>query len=470
MNACLPEESTEVDPVKTAHSASAAVYVLLANASSNPLGLEDWLREIKQAFGVRFAALVAISNEELVAQCFCPRDGRPVDSVCWPWLQEGQAGKYSAKLAPAIPTRSADGSSSFLTMVVPHEGIGWILCLEDGGDRTWSPDEEAALTLAGLGLFQLAPVQKSAQRWVEWSRKVQAQQRLDDAAEVVRHLAHDFNNVLTSVLGFTELSLTQLAPGSPLHGLLTEVYTAAQQGGRLINRLSFFSTRKTVRDSVTASLRQAAEEQEHRLRQAWGDAIALEIQLPPDLPPLSIDVESLRVILGNLFENAREAIDSTGTVRLAARQIELTSQDCLGLLGKARPGGYVEVSVADSGRGFNEFARQRVLSEPFFSTKPRYRGLGLASVYGILSNHGGGIRLEYGAEKGSVVHVYLPCHRRATDVASEGEGEKVGQRGSEKGRDWQDARGTASSGIPSDSSVPAPLPSHSPTFSRSHAG
>lgn len=469
MKPVCPVETTDSDGVSPTHSAAAAVYTLLANASSKPLGLEDWLRETTRAFKAQMAALAAIMDGEPVVEYFFPGETARVDSVRWPWRQERQLNNGGVTAALAAPLRSADGRSSFLTVAVPHEGIRWLLCLEDACARTWSIDEEAALTLAALGLFQLSPVLPGAQKWVGWSRKVQAQQRLEDAADVVRHMAHDFNNVLTSVLGFTELSLTQLSPGSPLHSLLTEVYAAAQQGSQFISRLSFFSARKTVRDGAAALLREAAEAEVHRLRQVWGEAIALEIRVPPELPALSIDVESLRVVLGKLLENAREAIDSTGTVRLAAREIRLTRQDCLALVGNAGPGAYVEISVADSGRGFSDLARERVLAEPFFSTKPRYRGLGLASVYGILTNHGGAIWLDHSLEKGSSVHVFLPSQRSPGDASSGGEGEQVRQRESEKGRERQAGTGTAPSRVPSNSSVPAPRPSHAPTFLPSHA-
>jgi len=335
MKALLPAEATQTKAGTTTHSASAAVYTLLANASANPLGLDDWLRELREVLRARRAALVAILNGEVVVQYCFPNEAGLMDSVSWPWQYERQSLGTSAKPGPAVPTRSADGCSSFLTVAVPHEGIDWFLRLEDTYHRTWTTDEEAALTLAALGLFQLSPVQRSAQRWLPWSQRGQAQQRLEDAAALVSHLAHDFNNVLTSVLGFTELSLTQPSPGSPVHRLLTEVYTAAQQGSQLINRLSYFSSRKAVRDGAKASLGPAADEEMHRLRQAWGDAIALEIAVPPDLPALAIDGESLRVLLHHLVENAREAIASTGTVRLAAREVELTRLDCLELLGKA---------------------------------------------------------------------------------------------------------------------------------------
>jgi signal transduction histidine kinase len=421
MKALMPAQPREVDPVRASRSASAAIYTLLTAASANPLGLEDWLKEVTQALKARLAALAAIVNDEPVVESFFSGEAGRQAVVSWPWQQDRQFPHEYAQHGPAVASHSADRRSSFLTLAIPREEIRWLLCLEDRYDRTWSREDQAALTLAGLGLFQLAPVQPGAQRWLEWSQRIQSQQRLEDAAAVVGQLAHDFNNVLTSILGFTELSLTQLASGSPLYNLVAEVYAAAQQGSQLIGRLSFFSTRKTVPPGLTTSLHRVLEEVAERWRQTAGDAVALKILVPPDLPALAIDGDSLRAILDKLFANACEAMDSRGTVLLSARPVELTRQDCLTLFGQAGPGSYVQISVADTGRGFSPAARQRVLAEPFFSTKPRYRGLGLASVYGILMNHGGGIRLEHGLERGSVVHVLLPCRQWAANAVSDGD-------------------------------------------------
>jgi signal transduction histidine kinase len=197
------------------------------------------------------------------------------------------------------------------------------------------------------------------------------------------------------------------------------VYTAAQQGGQLIQQLSLFSTRKTIPQGLKTALRLVVDEEEKRLQKAWGQAIVLKVLVPSGLADVSIDVDSLRLVLGKLLDNAHEAINGTGTVTLSARPVRLTRADCLGLLGKACPGSYLEIAVADSGRGLSADGHKRIFVEPFYSTKPGHRGLGLVAVYGILHNYGGGIRLEDGAENGTLVRVYLPTLRRP-DEATDG--------------------------------------------------
>ena len=380
------------------------VYALLVNSSLNPLGTEDWLGQLTKALGARLAALVAVLDNEPVVQHFFPKEMAP--AVNWPWRHDFRALAMLAKDGPAVRTCSVDGLSSFLTVAVERGGLLWLLSLEDAINRSWSVEEQAGLTLAALGVFQFPCIQENARSWAHWSDITQTQQRLEDAAVVVGRLAHDFNNVLTSVLGFTELSLAHLGPGGAQRKLMAEVFSAAQQGSQLTNQLSLFSTRRCASQDSMTFLTFLLGAEAKRWREAWGNAITLELLVPQDLPPVAIDAESLRLILDKLTDNARAAITGIGVVTLSARQVDLSGEDCLGMLGKARPGRYVELTVADSGCGFAPEARRRIFAEPFFSTKPRHRGLGLPSVYGLLMNFAGGIRLEHGA--GTLVRIYLP--------------------------------------------------------------
>jgi signal transduction histidine kinase len=410
MNWLLPnaapesENGTREAPTR---SAPALVYALMANFAARPLGFEDWLGEIGKALGARLAALVAFLDDEPVVQCFFSAERGPEENVNWPWAPNRLTFREFLQASPAVPRISADGRSSVLTTVVSSEGLFWVFSLEDVSTRIWSLDECAALTLAATALFQVASIPEGSTSWAQWSERAQTQKRLEDITAAVGRLIHDFNNVLTSVLGFSELSLSQLPAGTPEHSFIVEVYKAAQQGNQLLQQLSLFSTRKAAAAGSTTTLSILVAEEEKRFRKAWGEAVALEVRVPPDLPHLAIDVDSLRVLLDKLLNNAREAIRDTGSVLLSARPVHLTRADCLGLLGRACPGSSIEITVADSGDGLSAEARRRMFA-PFFTTKPGHRGLGLAAVYGILKNCGGGICLEQGPEKGTRARVYVP--------------------------------------------------------------
>jgi signal transduction histidine kinase len=113
-------------------------------------------------------------------------------------------------------------------------------------------------------------------------------------------------------------------------------------------------------------------------------------------------------VLCQVLDNALESLTAGGSVTVAARPLELGRAACAELAGGAEPGRYVEVVVTDTGVGLKPEARARLFQEPFFSTKPRHRGLGLVIVCRILFAQKGGIRLDPGSQGGTVVRLYLP--------------------------------------------------------------
>lgn len=240
--------------------------------------------------------------------------------------------------------------------------------------------------------------------------RVARQRRLEELAQTVGRLAHDFSNVLTGILGFCELALGKLPRERTADSYLGEIQWSAQQGSELIHRLRLFSRRGPLQP-VPTSLAVVARQEETRLRSTWEAAVRLQVNVPADLPLVALDAESLGQVLGRLFDNACEALPGEGSVTLSARVVPLTAGDCAALLGNAEPGPCVEIVLADTGPGLSDEARQRLLGELFFSTKPRHRGLGLAVVYGILHAYRGGLRLEPGLPTGTAVHVFLPVAR-----------------------------------------------------------
>jgi CheY-like chemotaxis protein len=256
------------------------------------------------------------------------------------------------------------------------------------------------------------------------------QQRLEDAALVTRRLAHDFGNVLTGILGFSELSLTLLSKDSPSYRHVAEIHRAAQQGAEFTQGLQWFSRRGQLR-SGTSVLADVLSQELSRLRSLGGGKLAARLDVRTELPPVGIDGEELRQVIRRALDNAREALDGPGTVTLSARLVDLTDADCPELLGNCTPGAYVELAVTDTGHGLSEEVLRRALVEPFFSSKPNHRGMGLAVIYGILHCHRGGLRLNARAEGGAELKLYLPVSGRpsptpAPTVADRpGRGERV---------------------------------------------
>jgi CheY-like chemotaxis protein len=243
----------------------------------------------------------------------------------------------------------------------------------------------------------LAPADELAKR----------QARLEEAAAVAHRLAHDFGNVLTGILGFSDLSLSLLGPDSPIRPYVAEIHQAARRGAELTQALRWFGRRGSA-DGETSSLAEAVAREYERFRKACAPSVEVRADVSDALPPLAVDGESLRQALRQVLENARDALPTGGVIVLAARTRDLIESDCRQLLGDPRPGPFVEVQVADSGSGFSSEALDRLFVEPFFSTKPRRGGLGLAIVYGILRSRRGGLALGNGLQDGGVVRLYFP--------------------------------------------------------------
>jgi CheY-like chemotaxis protein len=231
-------------------------------------------------------------------------------------------------------------------------------------------------------------------------------ERLSQAARVASRLSHDFGNLLTSILGFSELALTQVQPGTVVHRYITEVFDVGRDGADWLQKLNYFC-RCGVPDFTPAGLSGAFAEEEARLGPA--EAVRLHADIPADLPALACDADSLRQLLRQALDNAREAAGEKGVVTVTARVVDLGDSEAHMLIGNPSAGRFVEVVVADPGPGMSAELRARLWSDLFYSSKPRHRGLGLLIAYGIVHRFGGGLQIVPGRTEGTEVRVYLPA-------------------------------------------------------------
>ncbi len=374
------------------------IHRLLVGTREDFLTLAELLGELAQAFGAAGAGLAA------------PLDGpsQIVHAVgsqpkVRPWEKSPDWLARLGTAAVALPWHDA-GASGLGTVVRAPDQVDCLLWLNDGPQRTWSDGEIAALPLAGQALARLITFHPP---WARTLERLDQKRQVESAAALTGRLAHDFGNVLTGILGFTELSLAQLPADSLPGRYLREVWQSAQQGAQWVNQLQLFS-RRTPPPFWPAHLPPIVQEETSRLRAAWGGDIALLAALAEDLPPLAMDAESLKQLLRPLFDNAREAIAGKGVVTISARTTDLTAADCLDLLGSARPGRFVEITITDTGQGLSPQVRRRLFRDLFVSSKPRHRGLGLAVVYGLVQAFGGGLRFGPDPAQGTAVCLFLP--------------------------------------------------------------
>jgi signal transduction histidine kinase len=233
--------------------------------------------------------------------------------------------------------------------------------------------------------------------------------RLDDAARLAARVAHDFDNVLMGVMGFVELAQSQLGGETPAAKYLAESVQVASDALAITRQLHQFN-RCGRRDARPTHLNQLVVGESLAGLAGLAEDLQVQADLPDDLPAMAVAAEPLHIILTHLIRNAAEAMAGAGVVMLTARTV--AGPDAKDVLPHQLPAGeFVELTVADAGPGIRGDLLGRLGREPFVTTKPRHRGLGLPTVVRTLHAHGGGLRIESSA-KGTAVHVYLPSANR----------------------------------------------------------
>ncbi len=256
-------------------------------------------------------------------------------------------------------------------------------------------------------------------------RRIESQmlqtQKLESLGLLAGGIAHDFNNLLTGIIGHTSLALLDLPPNHQLQPHLTAIDQAAQRAAELCNQLLVYAGRGQ-RSLEVVDLSTLVREMSDILRLPTNRSsqVTIQYELDSNLPPVVVEASQIRQVVLNLLTNAIEAIgDRVGTVTLRTGVITLTAADLrrLNLMPTIPPGEYVTLTVSDTGIGMDE-ATQRRIFDPFFSTKPKGHGLGLAAVQGIVRRHQGAIQVNSTPGLGSTFTVYLPATRKAISPVS----------------------------------------------------
>jgi signal transduction histidine kinase len=237
------------------------------------------------------------------------------------------------------------------------------------------------------------------------------QHRVDDAILVARRIAHMYSNVLTSILGFVEMSLAQAPVNSTLKRYLDVALRGTQQGVSLTQRLRLLGSRTSSGAQGVSLLPVIARQAGRRANPE--QEIREIIDVPGDLPLVALSNEQVTAILEALLDNAYEAADNKGSVSVSATLVTLGTNDLPDLLGHAAPGIFVQLDVTDSGPGLTPEVRAHLFQDPFFTSKPRHFGLGLTIVYSILKGQQGGLRLLDAPGGGLTVRVFLPVAGRS---------------------------------------------------------
>jgi PAS domain S-box-containing protein len=254
-------------------------------------------------------------------------------------------------------------------------------------------------------------------------------QKMEAIGRLAGGVAHDFNNLLTSILGFSELVEERLPEGDPLRGEIAEVRRAGQSAASLTRHLLAFSRRQLL-DPEVLELREVVTDLSRLLRRTLGEDIGLEIRLGDAPVRTRADRAQIEQVLMNLAVNSRDAMPTGGSLAIEV-DVERLRAPHTSLRWTIPPGTYAVLRVVDTGSGISAEALEH-LFEPFYTTKESGRGtgLGLATVYGIVTQSGGYIGVDTVAGHGTTIAVYLLLATGAADERAAGAPQPV-RRGTE---------------------------------------
>jgi PAS domain S-box-containing protein len=287
--------------------------------------------------------------------------------------------------------------------------------------RTTSDETREVLVAAenlelGNAPYHLLILQDITDR-VRLENELRQAQKMEAVGRLAAGVAHDFNNILTVILGNTSTQLRNPRLDKKLTCSLTQVQRAAERATALTRQLLAYS-RKQIIQRRPLALNEVVEQTVAMLRRLIGEHIALDMQLAPDLPPIFADPSNVEQVIMNLALNARDAMPDGGKLTLATTLVEIDKAS-RARNPESQLGSYICLAVKDTGYGMDAATVGRIF-EPFFTTKDpgRGTGMGLATVYGVLKQHGGWIEVDTAPRRGTTIRTFFPLSKEGFVAAS----------------------------------------------------
>jgi two-component system cell cycle sensor histidine kinase/response regulator CckA len=292
-----------------------------------------------------------------------------------------------------------------------------------------NPEEPIALTVAGargLGSGAVLLSLKDNSEEARLKREIAQATKMQAVGQLAGGVAHDFNNILTAVLGTCDLMLMRHLPGDPDYDDIQQIRSNSNRAANLTRQLLAFSRQQTLRPQVL-QLPDAVSEVSHLLNRLLGETVKLEVKHGRGLGAVRADPGQLEQVIVNLAVNARDAMQSCeGVGTLKIETFGVTADEVRRMGSDILPAGeYTALRVSDTGTGIPPHILGKIF-EPFFTTKEvgKGTGLGLSTVYGIVKQSGGFIFADSEVGKGTSFTVYLPVHH-APAAAPEAPGPKL---------------------------------------------
>jgi PAS domain S-box-containing protein len=318
----------------------------------------------------------------------------------------------------------------------PCENCGLPGCIKDGAPHWFEMHETTGREnlFFELGVSPVRDGKGEIIAAVEVIRDITDQKRLADQllqaqkmeaiGTLAGGIAHDFNNILTAILGYAELSKFEVEPDSDLSHNLAEIISASRRAGDLIRQILTFSRRAEFKKQPL-QIHSVVKEALKLIRGTIPSTIDIRPEIAGDCGTILADVTQIHQVIMNLCTNAYHAMQQQGGLLIVRLQNAVISGETGDQpAGSAPPGSYVRLTVSDTGEGMDEATLERVF-DPYFTTKKQGEGtgLGLATVRGIVENHGGVIAVKSALNEGTTFDIYFPRVEAAFSAALTGWGE-----------------------------------------------
>jgi two-component system, cell cycle sensor histidine kinase and response regulator CckA len=320
-----------------------------------------------------------------------------------------EAGQRSVDSMPIADLVSEDSRSAFARAIADAQANRSEVSPIDTAP---SGDEERAVRLFVTGTEER---DGSPERVIVYALDMTEQRRLEAqfaqshkmqaVGQLAGGVAHDFNNVLTAIIGFSDLLLLKHKPSDPSFADIMSIKQSANRAAGLVRQLLAFSRRQTLRPQIL-EIQTHIDDLTVLLKRLIGEQITLDVVHGRDVWPVKADIVQLEQVIINLVVNARDAMPNGGQIHVRTRNVDEAEAARFGYRGMPAAD-YVLIEVEDTGTGMPPDVIEKIF-EPFFSTKGT--GLGLSMVYGIIKQTGGFIYADSEVGKGTTFRIFLPRH------------------------------------------------------------
>jgi PAS domain S-box-containing protein len=309
-----------------------------------------------------------------------------------------------AAAAALASLSSAAPGGAFFQFRLRHKEGDWRVMEVQG--RALQTDPAQGIVLNARDVTERVRAEEALR---ETEAKLRQVHKMEAVGRLAGGIAHDFNNVLTAIYGYADLLIDEFEREDPRRADVEEIRRSAERAAALTRQLLAFSRQQMLQPQVL-DLNAVVDELQRLLARMVGTDIRTTFEPGPELWPVRADKGQIEQVLMNLGGNARDAMPEGGSLTIRTANHTVSEDEAYDLPGLS-PGNYVTLVVKDTGIGMPESVRRHIF-EPFFTTKEQGQGtgLGLATVYGIVKQSGGGIYVDSEEHKGTTFTIYLPPH------------------------------------------------------------